>query len=83
MPKFKKRSPEGVTFLLLAVSVLVLVIAVLISVLVLVIVLGTVAVLIIHNLLPSSLKFAVFRFIIISRLLCFIPGFKYKTGQQT
>jgi len=65
---------------LAAITVVVLV-AVLVAILVavLIVVLGTVAVLIIHNILPSSLVFAVFRFHSILIFSGFILGLKYKT----
>lgn len=72
---------------LLAVLVLILVAGVLGSVLVvvlaviLVIVLSTVAVLVIHHLLPSSLIFAVFRYSSMPGFSGLILGFEEKTCQ--
>ena len=73
----------GDLFPLLAILVPVL-IAVLVSVLalVLVVILGTVGILIVHNLLPSSLIFAGIRYHSMPVLSGLILGFKQKTGKQ-
>ncbi len=74
---------------LLAVSVLALVIGVLVAVLVivlvgiLIVVLGTVAVLVIHNLLPSSFIIAVFRYSSMPLWSGLILCFEYKTCQKS
>lgn len=76
------------TFLLLAVSVLVavlilVVILVAVLVLILIVILGTVAVLVVHNMLPSSLIFAAVRYSSLSCFSGFILCFKEKAGKKS
>ena len=77
------------TFFLLAVLVLILIAVILISVLVvvLIIVLVAVVVLVIHTILPSFLRFAVFRYSSISGfsglILCFEEKACQKTGKNS
>ena len=78
--------PFGGPFLLLVVFILVLIvvlISVLVLILVLVVILGTVAVLIVHNLLPSSLIFAVIRYNSMPFVSGFILWFKQETGKKS
>ena len=66
--------------MLLTVFVLILVLIGIVLVAVLLVILGAVAVLVIHDLLPSSLIFAVFRYISIRRISGFILCLKKETG---